>query len=125
MKTITKDELASKQGSPWVTIVNVLSPETYEKIHIKDSISVPLEELKKGKWADLDSSKEIVVHCSSYTCDASKEAAEFLEGKGFDVYAYEGGTREWAESGLPTEGTVPPNQYLLEKYGQTPMGSAT
>ncbi len=45
-------------------------------------------------------------------------AAEFLEGKGFVVEAYEGGMKEWAESDLPTEGTVSPKQFLEERYGK-------
>jgi len=122
MKTITRDELSAKLGSPRVTIVNVLEPEAYKKIHIKGSISLPRRELEAGKWQELDFDREIVVYCSSYDCNASREAAKLLELKGMDVSAYEGGIREWAEAGLPTEGSMSSRDYLRQKYGaQKPM----
>ena len=119
-----KNELAAKLGSPGVVVVNVLDPEAYEKIHIKGSISIPKSQLVAGRWRELDKSKEIVTHCSSYQCDASREAAQFLEKYGFDVKAYEGGIKEWAEARLPTEGRLSPQQYLAEKYGKTEQMAA-
>lgn len=117
MNTITREELTSKIGSPWLQLVNVLAPESYAKIHISGSVSMPRQELENGRWKELDSSKQVVVYCSSYQCDASKAAAQFLEEKGFDVSAYEGGIKEWAEAGLPTEGVMSAKDYLQEKYG--------
>ncbi|MDG6985473.1 MAG: rhodanese-like domain-containing protein [Nitrososphaerota archaeon] len=118
MKTIGKDEVASKLGSPRLVVVNVLAASAYEKIHIKGSISVPRNELEQGRWTELDRSKEIVVHCSSYECGASRAAAAFLEEKGFDVKAYEGGMKEWAEAGLPAEGTISAKKFIEERYGR-------
>jgi len=108
-----------------LVLVNVLQPESYEKIHIKGSISIPQEQLQNGRWKELDKGKEIVTHCSSYSCNASRESAEFLEKQGYNVRAYEGGMREWAESRLPTEGRLTSDQYLAEKYGQTKPMTAT
>jgi rhodanese-related sulfurtransferase len=119
MQTVTKEELSARLGTPWLVVVNVLAPESYEKIHIRGSVSIPKQELEEGKWKELDFTKEIVVYCSSSECGASREAAGFLESKGFDVSAYEGGMKEWAESGLPTEGLLTPEQYLKEKYGES------
>ena len=119
MKTISKDQLKEKLGSPNLTVVNVLAPESYDRIHIKGSISVPKSKLMAGEWQQLNRNEEIVVHCSSYTCDASREAANFLEEKGFNVSAYEGGMKEWAEADFPTEGKVSPELYLAE-YGKPP-----
>lgn len=124
MKSISKDQLSAKLGSPWLVVVNVLAPRAYEKIHIRGSVSMPRMELEQGRWKELDFTKEIVVHCSSYECDASRVAAEFLEAKGFDVSAYEGGIKEWAEAGLPTEGSITARQYLEEKYGKPESLSA-
>jgi rhodanese-related sulfurtransferase len=123
LETITRDELAARLGSPGLTIVNVLAKGAYEKIRIKGSISIPRNELEGGRWKELDRSKEVVVHCSSYECEASRLAATFLEGKGFNVRAYEGGIKEWAEAGLPTEGPVSAKQFLDDRYGR-PAGLA-
>ena len=117
MKTISKEELSARLGSPWVTIVNVLEPDAYERIHITGSISLPMKELDAGRWQELDSAKEIVVHCSSSECNKSREAANLLESKGLDASAYEGGMKEWAEAGLPTEGKESPQEYHEERYG--------
>lgn len=122
MKTISKDELADKLGTPGLVVVNVLAAPAYQKIRIKGSISIPRVELESGRWTELDRSKEVVVHCSSYQCEASRMAAEFLEKKGYDVAAYEGGIKEWAEAGLPMEGTISAEQYLLERYGKPLTG---
>jgi rhodanese-related sulfurtransferase len=119
MKSVSKDEVAAQLGSGKMLVVNVLAPPAYDIIHIKGSIPIPLSELKNGRWRELDKGKEIVVHCSSYSCDASREAADFLESKGFNVRAYEGGIREWAEAGLPMEGSIPPQQYLVQRYGKS------
>ncbi|MDG6903163.1 MAG: rhodanese-like domain-containing protein [Nitrososphaerota archaeon] len=116
MNTIGRDELASKLGAPGITIVNVLAAVAYEKIHITGSISIPRNELEGGRWRELDPSREIVVHCSSYECGASRAAAELLESKGFNVMAYEGGMKDWAEAGLPTEGSISAKQFLEERY---------
>lgn len=118
MNTISRDELAAKLGSPWLVVINVLASPAYDEIHIKGSISIPRNELEAGRWQELDFTKELVVHCSNYDCDASREAAKLLEGKGFDVSAYEGGMKEWAEAGLPTEGRLTPEQYLRHRYGR-------
>lgn len=117
MNTISKSELAGKLGSPGLIVVNVLPRGAYDTIHIKGSISVPLDELEAGRWKELDKGKEVVTHCSGYGCEKSAAAARFLEGQGFDAKAYEGGIREWAEADLPTEGTVSARQYLAERYG--------
>ena len=118
MKTISKGELSSKLNSDSLIVVNVLRKDGFDKIRIKGSVCIPRSELEAGRWRELDRSKEIVVHCSSYECGASRMAAEFLESKGYDVKAYEGGIKEWAESGLPMEGSISPQRYLEERYGR-------
>ncbi len=116
MRTITKEELVRRLGDGRTLVVNVLAKEGYDRIHIRGSISMPRGEMQLGGWDKLDRSKDIVVHCSSYTCGASKMAGELLEAKGFNVLEYAGGMREWAEAGLPTEGRVTAKEYLAEHY---------
>lgn len=122
MKTISGNELVKKLDSSNLTVVNVLAPvkppggdaayESYENIHIKGSVSIPESELESGRWKELDRHKKIVVHCSSYSCQASRKTARFLEKKGFNVSAYVGGLREWAEADLPMEGKLTVREYL-------------
>jgi rhodanese-related sulfurtransferase len=131
MRTISKGELVERLGSSGLALVNVLAPTkppggdiayaSYENIRIKGSVSIPRSELEAGRWRELDKSKEIVVHCSSYACQASRKAARFLEEKGFNVRAYEGGLKEWAQAGLPMEGKLTSREYLA----RIPKKSAT
>ena len=118
MQTISKSQLVSRLDSGDLVVVNVLKKEAYDKIRIKGSLSIPRKELELGRWQELDKQKEIVVHCSSYECTASRVAADFLESKGFRVKAYEGGMKEWAEADLPVEGSLSALQYLEERYGK-------
>ena len=42
----------------------------------------------------------VVVYCASHECDSSTKAAQELESAGFsNVYDFEGGAKEWEESG--------------------------
>ena len=85
-------------------IINVLSKEHYADCHIPGSQCLPLQDLKVActSW---DKDKYIAVYCASYLCGASKEAAKMLTELGFkNVWAYEGGTKEWKEKGMPCEG---------------------
>ena len=118
MKSITRDELLAEMDAGDTVVVNVLAKIAYDKIRIKGSVSIPRNELVGGRWTELDRNKEIVVHCSSFSCGASREAADFLETKGFRVRAYEGGIKEWAEADLPVEGTISAKEYLVERYGR-------
>ncbi len=103
LQTVSKEEVKNLLASNGATVVNVLESESYVRNHIKGSISIPLEALINGGYTKLDRERKVATYCASYMCSASKKAAEFLAEKGFDSYAYEGGMKEWAETGLPVE----------------------
>lgn len=96
-------------------VINVLDKDLYDDCHLKGSINVPYEQLEKFVQ-DLDKdSSEIVVYCSNYMCSTSGVAAKQLAQMGFKhVWAYEGGTAEWHQMGLPVEGPCK-NSYLSNK----------
>lgn len=95
-------------------VLNVLDPEFYNDAHIKNSLNVPLAELKSfAEQTPKDTM--IVVYCAHSNCDLSARAWHVLHELGFDnLFAYEGGMREWYESGYPTEG--PCNESYLHTY---------
>ncbi len=85
-------------------VVNVLDKKTFENCSIAGSIHVPLSTLEKvaGQWKK---HQRIVVYCASYDCPTSKHAFNILHRMGFrNIYAYEGGTKEWREKGYPITG---------------------
>ena len=103
IKTIGREELAQKINSgAQVQVVNVLPPKYYYLGFIPGSLRIPVEDLDK-RDVELDKKKEVVAYCAHTECDASRKAAEKLAAKGFDVYAYEGGIKDWKDARLPLE----------------------
>ncbi len=103
-------------------VVNVLSNFWYNDCHIKGSINVPFEEL--DSFIDtLDTDAHVVFYCSNYMCTSSGYAAKKLRKKGFKhAWAYEGGTAEWYQMGLPVEGACT-QAYLQKKMAPTTQES--
>lgn len=100
---ISKGELFEKINSKDpVQIVNVLKPEYYSLGFIQGSKRIPEDEIE-ARFKELDRNREVVTYCASYDCHASRRAAEKLTARGYKVRAYEGGIKEWKESGLPME----------------------
>lgn len=100
---ISKDDLNRRMlNGESIQIVNVLEPDHYNLGFIKGSRKIPLSKLEE-RMSELDKSKPVVTYCANGDCGASRAAAEKLAAKGFQVSAYEGGIKEWKESGLPIE----------------------
>jgi rhodanese-related sulfurtransferase len=102
LKTISKENLytALTRGDR-LQLVNVLEPEHYGLGSIRGSLRIPLSELDR-RMEELDRSVDVVTYCASTECPMSRQAAERLAQKGFNVRAYEGGIKEWKSAGLPT-----------------------
>ena len=62
---IRKDEVRDRLASG-AQLVEVLSAQAYEKIHIKGAISLPLAELDQQSAAKLDCENEVIVYCADY-----------------------------------------------------------
>ncbi len=82
-------------------LINVLPAAYFDTAHIPDSINIPVKQADfeaQVEGAAGGKDKKIVAYCAGFHCPASHEAAEKLEKAGFtNVYAYEGGTKEWQE----------------------------
>lgn len=100
--------------APKFVIVNVLDRELFDDCHIKGSINVPFMELKNYALEHWDKeSTEIIIHCSNYLCTASGDGYSMLTKLGFRyVWAFEGGTAEAKQHGIPVAG-VCKQSYLL------------
>ncbi len=104
VETITRDALKQKMDSgEEFTLVNVLSPEQFEREHIPGSVNIPLDQVEEEFPKQFDEDDDIVVYCASPSCQASPKAAEKLDSMGFtNVKDYEGGLSDWKEE-YPTE----------------------
>lgn len=88
-------------------VINVLDKDSYNDCRIAGSINVPFEEVETFA-KDLNRSAEVVVYCANYMCTASGAAAQKLKDMGFEnVWAYEGGTAEWYQMNMKSEGKYP------------------
>lgn len=102
------------RGSLWrkiergdeLVIVDVLSPISYGASHLPGAINIPpqsVDELAERRIPDRNA--EVVVYCTSPTCDSSVEVATRLIELGYrNVRHYAGGKEEWRGAGLPLEG---------------------
>lgn len=105
-----------------VLVLNVLSKPLYDDCHIKGSVHVAIDQLETFMQG-IDKDREIVVYCSNYQCGSSEFACQQLQKMGFQhVYAYEGGTAEWYQLGLPVEGSC--QESYLKKAVAKPEGEA-
>ncbi len=107
---------ADTKKAPSFVIVNVLDKEYFDDCHIKGSVHVPFGDLKEYalQYWDKDNT-QIVIHCSNYSCGASFEGYKIVSQLGFkNVWAFEGGTAEAKEAGIPVEG--PCSEPYLKEY---------
>lgn len=105
---------AGQSKKTGLVVVNVLDKELFDDCHIKGSINIPFESLEMFD-AIIDKNAEIVCYCSNYYCSASAQVCKMLKKQGFNnISAYEGGTAEWFQAGLPVEG--PSKSPYLNKH---------
>lgn len=110
-KLIDRDTLKAKLDKrEKFHLWNVLGPKYYKpEENIPGSKNVPEEKLEELLPAlHVGKEEPIVVYCAGGQCTASVKAAQKLTGLGYkNVWAYEGGTKEWKEAGFPLSTSTP------------------
>jgi rhodanese-related sulfurtransferase len=91
-------------------LINVLPEDAFSKEHIAGSDNVSVDDADfNAKVVELvgDMNRPVVVYCASSDCTASMQAAKKLEKAGFkNVWAYEGGMKDWKDADYPVEGSA-------------------
>lgn len=104
---ISRESLWQKieRGDEFV-LVDALAPISYAASHLPGAISIPPEFVTdRARRRIPDRNTEIVVYCSSSTCDSSIVVANRLIELGYrNVLHYAEGKLDWVEAGLPLEG---------------------
>ena len=79
---------------------------SYAHSHLPGAISLPPEWVEeRGPRRIPDLNTEVVVYCTSSTCDSSVETGKRLLALGYrNVRHYVEGKSDWVEAGLPLEG---------------------
>lgn len=105
--TISRDELRQKieRGDDFV-LVDALAPMSFAHSHLPGAINLPPEWVdERGPRRILSLETEVVVYCSTSTCDSSVIVAERLIELGYrNVRHYLEGKKDWMKAGLPLEG---------------------
>jgi rhodanese-related sulfurtransferase len=104
---VSRESLLRKiESEAEFVLVDALSPLSYAASHLPGAISMPpdrVDELAGRRIPDRDT--EVVVYCSSATCDASRKVSNRLLELGYrNVGHYRDGKNDWAAAGLPLEG---------------------
>jgi rhodanese-related sulfurtransferase len=83
--------------------VDALAPMSFAHSHLPGAINLPPEWVdERGPSRIPDRNAEIVVYCSSSTCESSAQVGERLLELGYrNVRHYVEGKRDWVEAGLP------------------------
>jgi rhodanese-related sulfurtransferase len=105
-KEISKKDLKEKMDNKHdFVLIEALHPHEYKRGHIKGAINIQYTNIGSHAHEQIpDTSKEIIVYCNDYDCNASHIAAAKLEQLGYsNVLVYPGGKKEWMESGFPME----------------------
>ncbi len=68
MGDISREEILRRLNDKSLTIVDVLSPDSYESGHIPGAINLPLGELEdRAREVLPDTAAEIAVYCAKFT----------------------------------------------------------
>ena len=97
LKSLIVDQKSDKH-----LVLDVRSPEHFEKGHIPGAKNIPLADLVSS-LKSLPKDKTIVTYCSNITCALAPKAALELAQKGFKVMELFGGIQEWQDKGFPVE----------------------
>ena len=96
--------LEMKANNEKITLVDVLSEESYKEDHIPGAINIPLRKLEQMAEHHLDKQEIIVVYCGSYSCQKSTKAARKLLELGYEnTLDFKAGKRGWQHTGLGLE----------------------
>ena len=101
-ESVTIDELLQKLESGKVTILDVRPQAEFNKGHIANSISIPIDELKE-RMKELPKRTEIIAYCRGPFCVYADEAVAILNKAGYKATRLEEGFPDWQIQELPVE----------------------
>jgi rhodanese-related sulfurtransferase len=107
IKIINRNELTLLlDHDPNIKIVDVLDSDHFAKEHIKNALSLPLQEVRTKAIKLLKKDDTIITYCANFDCPASTKAAKILQSMGYKyVLDYKGGLDDYKVVELPLEGS--------------------
>lgn len=102
IESITIEALIQRLESGKVTILDVRPAKEFNKGHIANAISIPIDELKE-RMSELPKRTEIIAYCRGPFCVYADEAVAVLNKAGYKATRLEEGFPDWSLMGLPVE----------------------
>ena len=100
VEPVSADELLKKIESEEVILLDVRPEEEYNRGHIHQAISIPIDELTE-RVKELSRKKEIIAYCRGPLCVFADEAVELLRKYGYKANRMEEGFPDWLAQGYP------------------------
>lgn len=101
-ESVTIEGLLQKLESGKVTILDVRPETEFNKGHIANAVSIPINELKE-RMRELPKRTEIVAYCRGPFCVYADEAVALLNKAGYKATRLEEGFPDWQIQELPVE----------------------
>lgn len=96
VRSLTPEEVVNLRKASHVTLLDVREPWEYERVHLPDSVHIPMDDLR-DRLGELDPKQAYVVVC--HHGNRSRQVAAFLQSRGFsEAINLAGGIEEWAVS---------------------------
>ena len=86
--------LAQLKGRPDLCFLDVRPKDEYQKGHLPEAVSIPLDELAV-RLGDLPKDKLIIAYCRGMFCTLADEAVTFLRAKGYTAHKIEASAPEY------------------------------
>lgn len=102
LEPVTLEELLEKISGQDVVVLDVRPGEEYQRGHIKEAISIPVEEIA-SRMDELPKEAEIIAYCRGPLCVYADEAVKLLMEKGFKAKRLKEGFPDWKAVGYPFE----------------------
>jgi rhodanese-related sulfurtransferase len=100
--TVSIDELVQKIELDNITILDVRPESEYDRGHIANAVSIPINQLKE-RLKELPKRIEIIVYCRGPFCVFADEAVAILTKAGYNATRLEEGFPDWQLQNLPVE----------------------
>lgn len=102
LESVTIGGLLKKLASGKVTILDVRPQTEFNKGHIANAVSIPIDELKQ-RLRELPRRSEIIAYCRGPFCVYADEAVALLNAAGYKATRLEEGFPDWKLQELPVE----------------------
>lgn len=102
LEPVSMQELRKKMEHGDVIVLDVRPEEEYQRGHIHQAISIPIEDLTK-RMQELSEKAEIIAYCRGPLCVYADEAVALLREKGYEAKRLKEGYPDWVALGYHAE----------------------